>query len=263
MRETFEPALLERKAARLRKATGNPRLRARTHAGVTRGQLLARAVWRPTRMLFRSPIVLLFSLYNGYGFGLLYILYATFSNVFQEVYGWSLGVSGLAYLGLGVGMFTGAFTFGALSDRILRQPREGTLMRPELRLIPMIFAAPIVPVGFFWYGWAAEAHAHWIVPILGTYFIGLGFYLVTLPANLYIGDSFGAEWAASALAASVVFRNLAGTFVPLAATPLYDKLGLGWGNSVLGFISLAFVPVPLLFYKYGESLRMRFAVDDW
>lgn len=36
---------------------------------------------------------------------------------------------------------------------------------------------------------------------------------------------------------------------------MYDRLGLGWGNSVLGFIALAFGSVPWLFFKYGETLR--------
>jgi hypothetical protein len=40
--------------------------------------------------------------------------------------------------------------------------------------------------------------------------------------------------------------------------PLYRKLGLGWGNSVLGFVSLTFVPLAFLFYKYGGTLREKF-----
>jgi hypothetical protein len=42
---------------------------------------------------------------------------------------------------------------------------------------------------------------------------------------------------------------------------LYERLGLGWGNSVLGFISLVTAPLPWLFYKYGEVLRNRFPVE--
>jgi hypothetical protein len=73
-------------------------------------------------------------------------------------------------------------------------------------------------------------------------------------------DSFGAEAAASALAANLLVRSPFGAFLGLVAAPLYDKLGLGWGNSVLGFITLAFTPVPWLFYRYGETLRTLFVV---
>lgn len=150
--------------------------------------------------------------------------------------------------------------FAVLSDKLLHQPRGGTIARPELRLILMKWSAPIVPIGFFWYGWSAEAKAHWIVPILGTLVIGLGSFLVLMPAQVYLVDAFGTEGAASALAVNTICRSLSGALIPLAGPPLYKKLGLGWGNSVLAFIGLAFVPVPFLFYKYGERLRTRFPV---
>jgi hypothetical protein len=41
---------------------------------------------------------------------------------------------------------------------------------------------------------------------------------------------------------------------------MYERLGLGWGNSILGFIALVFIPVPWLFFKYGEMLRTRYLV---
>jgi len=82
-----------------------------------------------------------------------------------------------------------------------------------------------------------------------------------MPAQLYLVDAFGSEAAASALAANTVLRSLFGAFIPLAGPPLYTRLGLGWGNSLLAFIGLAFVPLPFLFYKYGERLRARFPID--
>lgn len=36
---------------------------------------------------------------------------------------------------------------------------------------------------------------------------------------------------------------------------MYATLGYGWGNTLLGFLALAFVPFPIVFYKYGERLR--------
>jgi hypothetical protein len=41
---------------------------------------------------------------------------------------------------------------------------------------------------------------------------------------------------------------------------MFDRLGLGWGNSVLAFIALAFVPVPWFFFRYGELLRNKLKV---
>ncbi|KAJ5888343.1 MFS transporter [Penicillium taxi] len=258
MRETFEPVLLERKAATMRKATGNHQLQARTFKeDRTMSQIFARATIRPLRMLL-SPIVLPFSLYCAFMFGLIYLLFTTFPDVFEVTYGFATDISGLAYLGLGVGMIISIALFAILSDKLLKQPREGTLERPELRLILMIWSFPVVPIGFFWCGWSADKVTHWIVPILGTIFIGLGAFLILMPAQLYLVDAFGSETAASALAANTILRSLFGALLPLAGTPMYDSLGLGWGNSLLAFIGLSFTPLPFVFYKYGETLRTKF-----
>ncbi|KAJ4421154.1 hypothetical protein N0V82_003918 [Gnomoniopsis sp. IMI 355080] len=259
MRETFEPILLERKASGLRRTTGNEKLLARTHnEEFTPRQLLARATLRPTKMLFLSPIVFLLSIYTAFMFGLIYLLFTTFPAVFEETYGFAPGISGLSYLGLGVGMIISIALFSVLSDKLLHQPRGGTLARPELRLVLMMWTSSLVPIGFFWYGWSAQYKTHWIVPILGTLVIGLGAFLILMPAQLYLVDAFGPEAAASALAANTVLRSLFGALLPLAGPSMYDTLGLGWGNSLLAYIGLAFVPVPFLFYKYGEGLRNRF-----
>jgi hypothetical protein len=61
--------------------------------------------------------------------------------------------------------------------------------------------------------------------------------------------------AASAIAASTVLRFLVGTFLPLAGPKLYAALGLGWGNSLLGFIVVALAPLSWIFFKYGERIR--------
>lgn len=76
---------------------------------------------------------------------------------------------------------------------------------------------------------------------------------------MYLVDTFG-KYSASALAASKVLQSIVGAFLPLAGQPLYNNLGLGWGNSVLGFIALALVPVPWLFFQYGAKIRTRFTV---
>ncbi len=80
-----------------------------------------------------------------------------------------------------------------------------------------------------------------------------------MPAQIYLVDAFG-PYAASALAANALLRSLFGTFLPLAGPKMYESMGLGWGNSLLGFLALAFAPVPWLFWRYGEVVRKRFPV---
>lgn len=256
MKETNTAMILHKKAARQRKETGNDALVAAGSGKVAPQRLLERALVRPLRMLFLSPIVMLIGLYLAFVFGMTYLLFATFPSVFTGVYHWSVGVSGLAYLGLGFGCTLGVILFSQLSDRLVRQ-KGG----PERRLLLMMWTGPCIPISIFWYGWSVNYHVHWIVPMIGTAFIGVGTICVTSAAQLYMMDMFGPEGAASALAAITLIRNGSGAFLALAADPLYRKLGLGWGNSVLGFIAAAFLPVPVLFYKYGKYLRDKFPVQ--
>jgi hypothetical protein len=75
-----------------------------------------------------------------------------------------------------------------------------------------------------------------------------------MPGLTYLIDAY-TVYAASVSAAATVFRSLVGALLPLAGNAMYDTLGVGWGNSLLGFIAVACVPVPLLFWIYGERMR--------
>lgn len=59
------------------------------------------------------------------------------------------------------------------------------------------------------------------------------------------------------MAANTVLRSAAGAFLPLAGPPMYARLGLGWGNTLLAFIAILLIPFPALLMKYGERIRKR------
>ena len=75
-----------------------------------------------------------------------------------------------------------------------------------------------------------------------------------MPALAYLVDAY-TVYAASATAAAIVSRSLLGALLPLAGNSMYNALGIGWGTSLLGFISVVFLPVPLVFWKFGERIR--------
>jgi hypothetical protein len=75
-----------------------------------------------------------------------------------------------------------------------------------------------------------------------------------MPANTYLVDVYTVH-AASAMAANTVLRSVVAAVLPLAGQQMYQKLGYGWGTSLLGFISFLLIPIPILFLKYGERLR--------
>ncbi|KAM0793991.1 fluconazole resistance protein [Usnea florida] len=226
MHESYAYVILQRKTDRLRKETGNQHLRSILDTGKEPKELLQFSIVRPLKLLFLSPIVFMMSLYMATIYGYLYL------------------IVGLAYLGVGIGSFLGLALCGAVSDRLVvaLTKRNGGTVIPEYRLPTMFLGVLLVPI------------VQWIMPIIGSGFVGAGMFAVFMPTQTYLVDAF-TVYAASVTAASTVFRSLLGALLPLAGNSMYDALGLGWGTSVLAFIAVAFIPMPLILWKYGQQIR--------
>ncbi|KAI5865180.1 MFS general substrate transporter [Durotheca rogersii] len=260
LRETFAPVLLEAKTQRLRKETGNTELRSALSDRASTKERFKLAVTRPLKLLLLTPIVALMSLYVALTYGILYLLIATFSFVYGQRYGFSEGDSGLTFLPAGLGMVIGVAAFGQLTDYMVRRHQaKGDPLTPEVRLAPVLTVPTgvAIPVGLFLYGWAAEYYVHWIVPMLGVLIMSMGMMGVMFCVQNYLLDTYP-QYAASVTAAMAVLRSLLGALLPLAGLEMYDALGLGWGDSLLAFVALALVPMPLVFFWFGPRIRGRF-----
>ncbi|KAF7949915.1 uncharacterized protein EAE97_003424 [Botrytis byssoidea] len=252
LEETYAPVVLDRKQKKL--GTGLSASQKITTPKTPR-EILQAAWTRPFKMLFLSPIVPFVGFYsalsNAYGM----VCFATLGTVFQNNYSFTPGQSGLAYLGLMFGSLFCQLTLARFSDRyMLKMEAKNNDKRPEYRLPPMFIGAFLLPIGFFWYGWSLEYHNHWIVPVLGSSVIAIGILFSYLPVQMYLVDTY-TIYAASATGACTIIRSICSALMPLSANPLHDDLGYGWGNSVLAFIAIGFVPVALLVLRYGERIR--------
>lgn len=255
--ETYPVVLLERKAARLRKETGNPHYKSKLASDLTPRELFKHSIIRPLKMLICCPIVTLMCMYVVILYGILYLLFATYSFVFGEVYGFSTSAAGLVFIAGGIGTLLGLFYVGNFSDRTLKtRAAAGKRITPEDRLPPIITVPGSLafPIGLFVYGWSVEAHVHWIIPQIGTAITGFGSILIFIGIQTYLVDAF-VEHAASVIGANAVLRGTAGALIPLSGLDMYSALGWGWGNSLLGFIALVFAPMPWVFGLYGAKIR--------
>jgi MFS family permease len=166
-RETFHQTILNKKVVRLRKETGNANLRSKLNNNLPPREVFIRAIARPMKMLFFSPIVFLMSLYISVNYGILYLFFTTMTFVFEGQYHFSSGSVGLAYLGMGVGMILGMGLLGSLSDKNIKKHQAKGNAKPEHRL-PMFLTVPgavSLPLGIFLYGWTTYYGVHWIVPV--------------------------------------------------------------------------------------------------
>ncbi|KAB8273757.1 major facilitator superfamily domain-containing protein [Aspergillus minisclerotigenes] len=139
--------------------------------------------------------------------------------------------------------------------RLKRKYNEGGgNVAPEERLVPMMVGAIVLPPGLFWFAWTSSPHITWVPQVLAGIPIGMGIQVIYTMGLNDILDVY-TSYAASAVSANTFVRSMAAAGFPLFATPMYDRLGISWATSLLGFVSVLMMPVPILFYVYGERLR--------
>lgn len=85
------------------------------------------------------------------------------------------------------------------------------------------------------------------MPIVGSAFFSLGAVLLFNSVLNYLPDAYP-EYAASVLAGNDFMRSAFGAGFPLFARAMYDKLGVNWASSLLGFLAIAFIPIPFGLY---------------
>ncbi|RMD43662.1 hypothetical protein DV735_g1473, partial [Chaetothyriales sp. CBS 134920] len=260
--ETYAPTILDRRAKALSKKTGLKYISVmeKRQGKLTAKAAFSKALSRPWALLFVEPIVLILTIYAAIIYGTLYMMFTAFPIVFQEKRGWSQGIGGLAFLGVAVGVVLAVIYNIFDNKRYVRvQQSCGGEAPPESRLPPAIIASVCIPIGIFWFAWTNSPSVHWIVSIIGSGFFGFGIVMIFLAIMNYLIDSY-TIYAASVLAANSVLRSLFGAAFPLFTTYMYDNLGIHWASSIPGFLALACMPFPFLFWKYGEKIRMKLKV---
>ena len=124
--------LLQRNAEKLRKLTGNPDLYPKGQCDVAVFELYRRSIVRPLKMFFLCPLITGLSLYIAVVYGFTYLLFSTFSVVFEDQYHYSAGNLGLAYLGLAGGMLLSITIASVISDRtFVRLSKKHGVEKPE------------------------------------------------------------------------------------------------------------------------------------
>ncbi|KII83705.1 hypothetical protein PLICRDRAFT_58175 [Plicaturopsis crispa FD-325 SS-3] len=259
--ETYAPTILVAKARRLRKDTGDARYYAPMERApqVALRQRVSNILLRPFRIMFREPMLLAINTYLSFVYGCVYLLFEAFPIVFTRGHGFNAGVSGLMFLPIAVG---GAFAvLGYLVIFNPRYERESkrrapSPVPPEFRLEMTLFASPIFVVSFFWFAWTSAPTISFWAPLMAAGCMGFSISWIFLALLNYIVDAY-LFVAASALASNTVLRSLAGAAFPLFATQMYDALGTQWASSLIGFVALALMPIPLVLIRYGPHLRQH------
>ncbi len=78
--------------------------------------------------------------------------------------------------------------------------------------------------------------------------------MIFLPRLSYIIDVYLIHTNSAIAGNTLVWWLVGGGFL-LFATAMYHTLGVPWTTSLLGVLSIAFLPCPVLFFLYGARIR--------
>lgn len=257
LNETYPPIILVSKAVSLRHKSRNWTIHAKQEEIDTNFRLLLTQNFsRPLRLLFTEPIILLISIYMSFVYGLLYLFLTSYPLVFQKLHGMSPAVGGLPFFGMVLGIIAGGlYVIISQSSYNRKLSANNGIPVPEWRLPPMITGSIAFSIGLFWFSWTGyKSSIHWIVPSLSGVLTGFGILIIFLQSLNYLLDTY-LIFAASAVASVTTLRSLAGAGFPLFSQVLFNALGINWGGTILGCIATALIPIPIIFYRYGERIR--------
>lgn len=261
--ETYDPALRRYKAKRLRRSTGDQRYYAPLdRRSGTLLHLIVVSCYRPFELLLLDRMNLLLDIWTSMIFGILYLTFEAWPYIFGVNHGFDLQSTGLAFIGLGVGMVLGTVVIICLI--ILDQKRNaGTQSAPESHLISGQIGAVAVPVSLYWLAFTSYPHVHWIVPILASTLFGVGTILCFSSTFTYLVSAYR-PMAASAMAANTFARSMFAAAFPLFAGQMYAALGTDGATALLAGVMTVAAPLPFVFYRIGARLRAesRFASHD-
>lgn len=254
--ETYHPVLLQRRAARFRKENNNPAYYSPLDKSApTFRDILTKYLCRPFQMLAMEPILVCFTIYISLIYGILYLFFTAYPISFAEHRHWqAVGVAALPFLGVIVGIFLGGIFITITTKTYHARKLRGGTVRPEVCLPPMMPMAVLFPASLFWFGWTANPSVPWPAQVVAGVPIGAGILVIWLQGLNYLIDVY-LMFANSALSANTLIRSTVGGAFPLFATYMYDTLGVAWATSLLGFLSIAMIPIPFVFYFYGPRIR--------
>jgi len=194
------------------------------------------------------------------------MFFLAYPLVFTPIYGFSLGSRGLAFIGIGIGTVTGNMSFLLIFKKATTMPAFKNLQ--DAFLAPIMVGSVFLPISLFWFGWTSRQSIHWIVPIIAGFPFGWSLMLLFVGTAIYTSTIYQ-QYAASAFAVNSWMRYSFAAVFPLFANQsitlswfgwhitVINGIGIGLSMTVMGCVGVALIPIPFLFYKYGEAIRAR------
>jgi len=196
-------------------------------------------------------------------YGTYYTFFDAMPRVYSQRYGFTVEHLGLTFTSIFVACIIGGATYSVYIWRLSKRTQQLWLDEPEACLRPALFASLLPPIGLFIFGWTSNGQIAWIVSLLGVVIYAIGVFIILECMSVYLPRIYP-EYAASLFAANDFCRSILAAAAVHLSGPLYNRLGIATGVSILGALSVLGIPGMWLIYRKGATLRAksRFVVRD-
>ncbi|KAK2729739.1 MFS multidrug transporter [Colletotrichum kahawae] len=257
--ETYRPTLLRKKAMTRRVEEGDHRYWSDFDDTVPILRRIRTSISRPFILSFTEPVLMFWNIYISVIYAIVQLAYVAFPIIFQDERGWSTSISGLAFLGVFVGIALVLATEPLLRKLVQRQPKnpETGKPEPEATVLLICIGAVLEPVGQLAFALTSlpiEIPFYW--SILSGVPFGYGFGLVFIYGTGYISNVFG-MYATSASAGNLVFRSILGAVLVIVGKSMYHALTPRIAGITIGVAEVVLMPIPFIFLKWGKRIRQK------
>ncbi|OAT08683.1 MFS multidrug resistance transporter, variant [Blastomyces gilchristii SLH14081] len=217
-------------------------------------------------LYLRFPAVLLTVLYSSITFGSLYVLNISIQTTFsQPPYNFPVLLIGLLYIPHSIGYIISSILGGMWMDSIMqREARKANrvdesgmyIYRPEDRMGENAWlGAFIYPAAMIWYGWTAEKHLFWAIPIIANFFFGVGSMIIFSMSTTMLTE-FMPQRSSSGVAVNNFMRNIFSCVGGVVAAPIIHAIGNGWLFTILALVAFAAGSVIWAMRRFGPRWRL-------
>jgi len=262
MKETKAEQLLQHKVDAIHSEIGRDDLNGPSSSGFSFKSFVKDSLFRPLVFLVTEPIVFFCSALCAIAFGLIYGLTegltVSYTNPpFDRTF--SQTSSSLSFIAILIGILLDIlprFYDDHLFKKFRAQKRR---VLPETKIRSFAIACPALAIGLWIFAWTIPprvTNVHWVFSMIGLACVGFATADFSYVLFGYCTDTYG-PMAASAVSSLSTCRTIAAAVFPLFAYQMFSGLGANVAASILAAVATLFAFTPILFLKYGRTLRKK------
>ena len=253
--ETFSPMIIQWRTYHLRQITGSESYTCGLEGRDSLQTRLAQNLIRPAKFFTTELIIITLGFYLVVVYVVLFTFLNGFEFIFTDTYGLSPGDTGLAFLGILIGALVSTLISPLISSLYKRKFGDND-DKPEILLVPAIFASPFFAVSIFWLAWTNYPSISYWSSYTSIILFGYSITAIFVSSYIYIINSYGVT-SSSALGSITMARYLISAGMVVAARPMYMGIGVHWSLTFLGCLAILCLPFPFLLFRYGHILREK------